>query len=214
MNKKLAQKAVKAALSGDWQNAIELNRLLLQEDHEDIHALNRLANAYAANGDIENAKKTAQTALGVDPSNLIANRLLEKWLICKGNEVQKTKSINPSIFIEEPGKTRTISLINLGDDLLIKQLTPAEKVEIKAHNHKVCVYTTEAKYIGRLPDDIAARMKVMLEMGNQYGSYIKKADEENVMIFVREINRCSELKDIPSFSADRTNLLELKKRGL
>ena len=52
-----SNQAIAATLSGDWENAIKLNKLLLEERSDDFEALNRLGLAYTVTGDTREAKK-------------------------------------------------------------------------------------------------------------------------------------------------------------
>ena len=60
MNNSLAQQAIQKALSGNWDEALELNKEILDSDPNNTDALNRTARAYAELGKIELAKKTAK----------------------------------------------------------------------------------------------------------------------------------------------------------
>ena len=210
MNNKLAQKAIKAALSGDWQKAIDFNKDIIQFDSNDIDALNRLARAYAAKGEIDKAKETSNKVLSLDPLNKIAKKSLQKWENIEIDDEISSKPANAVDFLEVPGKTKLIPLINLGDSTIITQLGPADVIFLKAHNHRVCVYTKNDKYIGRLPDDVAARLKKLIEHGNEYDAYIKSCDDTNVLIFVKEKKRNPKLQHIPSFSSQKIDYISFE----
>lgn len=210
MNNKLAQKAVKAALSGDWQEAIDLNNQILENVPEDIDAMNRLARAHAAIGEKQAAIKLSKKVVSIEPLNSIANKCLQKWENLEDQNGSSDKPADASEFLEIPGKTKLIPLINLGDESIISQLGAADKVLLKAHNHRVCVYTRNEKYIGRLPDDIAARLKKLMEYGNEYSVYIKTSNEKSVIIFVKERKRSKDLKNIPSFSSQKIDYISFK----
>lgn len=189
MNSKLAQKAVKAALSCDWELAIELNKQILKDSPEDINALNRLAHAQAATGLIKQAIHASEKVILIDPFNTIAQKSLSKLKKLKNGHNISPAPLNASDFLEEPGKTRTVSLINLGDNKILAQLGSAEKVILKAHNHRVCVYTCNDKYIGRVADNIAAKLRKLIDLGCEYNTYIKTGNEHSVTIFMREIKK-------------------------
>ena len=72
MNEDLAQKAVAAALAGDWKEAEKINKQILKGDKSDVDALNRLARAYAEQGNLKKAKETAQKVLKINTFNQIA----------------------------------------------------------------------------------------------------------------------------------------------
>src|SRR3989344_4236153 len=114
MQNDLAQKAISAAISGNWENAVEINQKILQIDKENIDALNRFAKAYSELGNIVKAKSVSSKVLGLDPYNKIANKCIERWKGLKQGESVRSHGVTGNLFIEEPGKTKIVSLINLG----------------------------------------------------------------------------------------------------
>src|ERR1035438_3296482 len=57
--------------TGD-EESIAINRSILKQSPQDIVAMNRLGRAYQAIGWIDQAKRTFQQVIGIDPSNQIA----------------------------------------------------------------------------------------------------------------------------------------------
>ena len=186
----LAQKSIQAALSGDWDEAIKLNSKILLDDPTNVDALNRTAKAYAEQGDIKKAKTTSAKVLKIDPTNSIAKRCVDKWkeLTGKNGNHSPSSKLNPISFIEEPGKTKIIDLINLGSTPNIASLDCGDIVKIIAHPHRVSVVTIDDKYIGRFPDNIAFRYANLIRAGSSFEALVKSSDGKQVQILVREIN--------------------------
>ena len=208
MHKDLAHLAVVAALSGDWDKAIDINKDILKEDKENTDALNRLARAYAESGDTTKAIKISQKVIRIDPYNSIAIRCMEKW---KGldhedkSDTARVSSVND--FIEEPGKTKLVALIHIGNPKLLSKIDSGDEVRLNPHGHRMSVCTHDGKYIGRLPDDIGAKLKILTKMGNEYKVIIKCSEPKVVRVFIREIKSTPELKDIPSFTHDKVDYI-------
>ena len=74
----LKTQAVQTALQGDWQAAVILNQMLLEEDPHDIDSLNRLAFAKTSLGEIKEAKSIYQQVLTIDANNPIALKNLAR----------------------------------------------------------------------------------------------------------------------------------------
>jgi Flp pilus assembly protein TadD len=74
----LKTQAIQTALIGDWQRAIDLNQLILQEDPDDIDTLNRLAFAFLSLGNPNDAKTLYEKVLTLDMQNPIATRNLKR----------------------------------------------------------------------------------------------------------------------------------------
>jgi tetratricopeptide (TPR) repeat protein len=213
MDLDLAQKAILEALQGNWQNALEVNLDLLQQDPTDVDALNRAARAYMELGEVEKAKGYAQKVLEIDPLNKIATKSLKKWHDLKINEKTENHKvvISGSTFLEESGKTKIVSLINIGDREIIAKLNCAEKVILVPHSHSVSVMSQDSKYIGKLPDDLAIRLISFIRSGNEYQAYIKCSATQSVKLFIRETKRAEKLKNLPSFPKQEFALISSKK---
>ncbi|MGA3292156.1 MAG: tetratricopeptide repeat protein [Candidatus Microgenomates bacterium] len=198
-----AQKAISFALSGNWEEAIKANLEILKGNPEDTEALCRLARAYTETGKIPQARTTTKKVLALDPVNPIAIKFLEKLKTAKAGKNAVINHTSPESFLEEPGKTKLISLLNLGESKNFAGLDPGEEVKLVPYSHKVTIDTIDGKYIGRLPDDIAARLKNLIKEGNKYQVFIKSVTPKEVTIFVREVERGPKATDISSFPTEK-----------
>ncbi|BCX14945.1 MAG: hypothetical protein KatS3mg088_628 [Patescibacteria group bacterium] len=198
-----AQKAIDCAIEGNWNEALRINKEILEENPNDIEALGRLARAYSEIGDIKNAKATAKKVLSLDPYNLIAKKCLEKWNKLKPKGKYVSQSVNADLFIEEPGRTKIVNLTYPGNPKTIAKLDAGDKVKLDAHGHRINVTTLENEYIGRLPDDINSRLKKLIKLGNQYQAFVKSAEGKEIKIFIREIKKTKKTEKIPSFAVEK-----------
>ncbi len=199
----LKDQAIKKALDGNWEEAINLNKSLLLESPNDIETLNRLALAYMVVGKMEKAKSTYQKVFKLDPLNPIAIKNLKclKEKISK-SKVKKNASPNFQInnnFLEETGKTKVIELINIAPPKIIQLLRIGQCVSLCIKRLKIFVLNEDNQYIGVLPDDIGKRLIRFIKSGNKYEAYIMCANTHKVIIFIKEVKRVTKLKDHPSF---------------
>ncbi|RJR15216.1 tetratricopeptide repeat protein [Candidatus Microgenomates bacterium] len=194
--------AIKAALDQNWKEAIRLNQELLEQEAEDIAALNRLAYAYIKTGSIASAKTTYKKVLKIDHYNPIALKNL-KWLnnISK-QDIQKDtdSSPSPTIFIEEPGKTKVVTLVNPAPIKTLCNVMTAQKVVLHPKKFTIEIRTTHNVYLGALPDDIAHRLLKFIAGGNTYDVYIKNIQKNVVTVFIKESKRGRKFTQYPSFS--------------
>ena len=207
MSDDLAQKAILHALRGNWKEAIALNKLILQESPRDVDALNRLAKAYAESGKVDKARVLSQKVIKIDPFNRIAIKAVQRWKDLDGVTFVSQKTTSPEAFLEEPGKTKIASLLFPGDSRVIAHLDCGDEVRLMPHNHRVSVNTIDGKYIGRLPDDISAKLRGLIKLGNEYKILIKSADLNNLKVFIREIKRSDKIPDTPSFAPERIDYI-------
>lgn len=203
MDKDLAQEAISAAFDGDWQKAVNINLKIITSDPTDVDALNRLARAYAETGDLKKARTTAQRAIKIDPFNTIAIKALDKYKKLKKGETYTQHPQRPEAFLEEPGKTKIVSLIHLGSSGILAKLDSADEVKLNTHSHRVSITTLGGSYVGRLPDDVSAKLKKLNKLGYEYQAFVKSADKNEVEVFIRETLRPAKLDDFPSFPSDR-----------
>lgn len=200
----LARRAILAALSSDWQTALETNLTILTEETEDIGALNRTARAYLQLGDLENANLYSQKVLVIDPLNPIADKCLTRCGLLQSNKTYIGKGAQTyDIFLEVPGKTKIVSLINICEPSILAQLDAGYNVDLVAKTRRVVVTTPAEVYIGRLPDDLATRIIYFIKNGNEYNSFIKSISESDVKVFIKETKRAEGLSRVPSFPARR-----------
>ena len=199
----LKNHAIQTALEGDWQKAIDLNQLILQENPEDIDTLNRLAFAFLSAGNPKDAKNLYEKVLSLDMQNPIAIRNLKRL---HDVNTKKTNNIISNFFIEEPGKTKVMDLINIADKKIITLLRSGERLDLRIKRSKIFAYDLDNQFIGMLPDDLCQRLIKFIEAGNTYEAYVRTVDSSKVSIFIRETNRAKKFKDQPSFVSGNDKL--------
>lgn len=210
----LKNQAIQTALSGDWQNAIVLNKNLIKEDPNDIDALNRLALAYLIVGKTKDAKSMYQKVIKIDPLNPIAQRSLNKLKDKKASSPTPTSYKINNQFLEQPGKTKVIELINIAQPQIIERLRTGQLLELSVKRFKIFVLDNK-QYIGVLPDDIGKRLIKFIKANGIYEAFVKSASPHKVAVFIREVKKATRFKDQPSFiSTIETSLFSAKQRNM
>jgi tetratricopeptide (TPR) repeat protein len=206
----LKSQAIQTALVGDWDNAVSLNQSILLEEPNDIDTLNRLAFAFLSLGNTKDAKHIYEKVLMLDMKNPIAIRNLKRL-----NDNQTRISSIPlnNLFIEEPGKTKVMELINIADKKVVAFLRSGELIELKIKRNKIFAYNSDNQFVGMLPDDICQRLIKFINAGNLYEAYIRTVDNNRVSIFIRETKRVKKFRDQPSFVNNIVPRATDKKRG-
>ncbi|CAN5290750.1 hypothetical protein BH10PAT1_BH10PAT1_2360 [soil metagenome] len=189
MDSDLAQEAINAALSSAWKQAVILNLKIIKLNPKDVDALNRIAKAHAECGEINKANAATQKVLKIDPANTIAIKAIQKWKDYKSDGNISSTIISANSFIEEPTRTRIVKLINLGETNNINNLDCGDALKMSGHIHRVNVYTKDEKYIGRFPDDIAAKFISLIKLGGTYEVLVKSSSKTHVEVFVRALTR-------------------------
>lgn len=198
--------AIKAALRQNWKEAIRINTSLLKKDKTDIESLNRLAFAYLKTGELSLSKRTYQKVLKLDPYNQIALKNFKRLGNLKRKDILKKggAQISPLFFLEEPGKTKIASAINLAPLPTLSSVSPGQEVYLKARNHVVEIRDEKKAYLGALPDDLSFRLIHLLAAGNRYQVIVKGAGKNFLTVILREIFRAKRFSQYPSFSPSQS----------
>lgn len=204
MDENLAQIAINLALKCKWEEAILINNKILKKDITDIESLNRLAKAYYELGNIKKAKSITLKVLKIDRANKIANKAIERYT--HSNFSDQAGQVLTSDFLEVAGKTKLTTLINLGSEKTYSSLRSGEEVFIMTHTHKVSIVTADKKYVGKLTDDIASRLRKLIKGGNKYKVLIKSVEKTLVKVFIKETQKGKEFQGVLSFTRDQSGL--------
>lgn len=212
----LEKKAIDLAMNNQWQEAIKLNKKIIQLDSKNLSAFLRLGFAYLQLNELKQAKACYQKALKIQPGNMIAQENLEKIKVLEEKKIKITASkeaiLDPNLFLEVPGKTTLVRLINLGQKNILAQLATGQKVELKIKRRKIEIRTEKNQYIGTLPDDLSQRLIFFLKAKSIYSTFIKEVSLKNVIVFIKEEKKGDKVKQFISFPKDlQVNLNFLKQ---
>jgi tetratricopeptide (TPR) repeat protein len=203
---KLHNQANNAAVAGDYKKAIALNEEIISKAPQEVDAFLRLGFAYLQIGPMEEAKKAYKKALKIEPMNQIARNNLDKIRILekKGGDQdysssQKKVLLDPNLFLNIIGKTKEVSLVNIGQADVLANLKVGEKVILKGKKRRLEVRNKDGLYIGALPDDVSKRLIFFLDNQSDYAIFVKSASKNNVDVFVREEKKGRKVKEYISF---------------
>lgn len=201
----LEQKAIDHAVEANWEGAIEQNKLIIDQDEQNMSAYLRLGYAQLQINNLKEAKKAFKKVLELQPKNNIAEEHLEKIAVLatknKKRHISSTK-FDPDLFIDIPGKTRTVHLVNLGQKEDLAGTSIGEEVFMKGKRRKLEVRTATDEYLGCLPDDISKRLAYFINEGSVYKAYIKEIDLTVVVVFIRELFKGKKVRQYPSFPSN------------
>ena len=187
MHDLLNDQAIKAALSGNWETAVELNLEILAEAPHHIAALNRLGRAYTELGQKEAAEDAYSQVLKIDKYDTIATKNL-KLLPHQKNNLASVELAEED-FIELPGITKSSPLIKVASRDTLLSLVCKQKLTLVSRTHLVAIYTDDKICIGCLPDDLSLKLLGLMKNGYEYSACLKGASDNTATIFIREIKR-------------------------
>ena len=190
--KQQADIAIQMALQGQWEQAVDINRAILESFPAEVDACNRLGKALTELGRYADASDSYTKAIEIDPLNPIARKNLSR-LATLGKTAPKKKSKNaasqklsPEMFIEERGKT-TITELAQPDMNVVNQLTAGDLVKLERDKKgNVFVQTMAGERFGDVESRLGQRLVKLLDGGNEYVTAISSLHEDGVKLFIRE----------------------------
>lgn len=201
----ISRLAIDAALKFNWEVALKLNSKIIKVNPNDVDALCRLAHAHFELCNYKMAKKFYSLAQKFDPYNPIALKnlkILQSFKNLTGEMTtngQNHTQISPLLFLQEPGKSKVVSLLKVAEPQKLSKTYCGMDVELVSKNRGITITDTMGSYLGVLPDDMAHQLIRLIKGGNRYSALVKSIKVNGVSILIREIHRSSRFKNQPSF---------------
>lgn len=207
----LKQQAIRAAKEQNWQQALELNSEILEENPKDLEALNRLGLASMQLGDIAKAKNTFKKVISLDKSNIIANKNLLK---IKNKQTLPSVSFSDNCnFIEEPGKTKIIELHRLAGKQVLSLLCIGQPCQLILKNRYISVSLSDGQHVGALPEDISFRLTKLIKRGNEYSCSIHSCNGKKCCVHIKETKTSKKNAHLQSFPTTKFAMANLSQLG-
>ncbi|GIW10489.1 MAG: hypothetical protein KatS3mg061_1546 [Dehalococcoidia bacterium] len=184
-----SEQAVQLAMQQKWDEAIAVNKAIVDVFPDDVEAYNRLGKAYLETGRLAEAREAYQKALTLDPNNAIARRNLTRLQAMKDETVTTVvvqPQVDANLFIEETGKTGVTTLVNTAPREELATLTAGEPVLLKVEGKDLKVLSTRNEYLGQVEPRLALRLIRLMQGGNQYAAAVTSLTDDSVEIIIRE----------------------------
>ena len=207
-----ADEAVQLAIAGKWDDAVKLNRLIVESFGADEETQNRLGKALSELGKLKDAKAAYEAALKLNPMNSIAkknaarlNTLLHQK---EGLKVGGTR-VDLNLFVEEMGKTVITALEGAAPDICSK-VAAGDVAELKIDDDGVVAETSRGVKLGVLEAKLARRLIKFMRGGNRYQGGVTACDGSTVKLIVRETYQDPKFAGKPSFPMRRKREVEFR----
>ena len=200
----LVDQAVKHAMSNQWQQAIEVNKQLMELLPEEPDAWNRTGKALSELGQYAEARDAYQEALNRDPNNSIALKQVKRLaLLAEAAPAGATTAakVDPKLLIEETGKTGIFELVKPAGAKVLARMAPGDKVELAPDGNDVVVRDHTGTRLGLLPPKIAVRLIELMKGGNEYVAGVTTVGDRNLRVLIREMRQSPEMDGRVSFPA-------------
>ena len=184
----LEKQAIDNAVNGQWKEAINFNESIIKIDKKNIETYLRLGFAYLQTNKIKKAKKYYLQVLKLQPNNNLIKKNLERIKILESKKLTylKTSPLDPLLFIDIPGKTKTVSLVNCGPKSVLAKLTVGQRVFLSSKKRRIEIRTEDKEYAGCLPDDLSKRLAIFIKNGCLFSVYVKETSLKNTVVLLKE----------------------------
>ena len=201
LKKDRAKKAVALAMQSRWEEAVVVNRAILEDFSSDLEACNRLGKALSELGRNREAKEAFQWALETSPNNSIARKNIERLerLGDAAPVLGARGRANPHQFIEESGKAGVTSLVNLASPEVLLKLAPGHPVQLKAGSNGPMVSQSDGEIVGQVEPKLSSRLIRLVKGGNQYEATVTSVAEQELTVIIRETYKHPSQAGIVSF---------------
>jgi tetratricopeptide (TPR) repeat protein len=212
---KIEEKAVNAAIAGNWQEAIELNKSIILQEPNSVFAYLRLGFSAMNAQSFDLAQSAYKKVIELQPTNVIAIENIEKITILQKHTLEVTAgNLDPNLFLEIAGKTKIIHLLNLAQKEILAKLHVGQPLQFEIKKHHIEIFTVDKEYIGSLPDDVSKRLMYLITSECVYAAYIKEAALNKITVFLKEMLKSKKMAGYLSFPLDmQSNLNKLQAKA-
>lgn len=208
-----AEDAVQLAIAGKWEEAVKLNRFIIDNFGPDEETQNRLGKALSELGKLKDAKAAYEAALKLNPMNSIAkknaariNALLHQK---EGLKVGGVK-VDLNLFVEEMGKTVITTVDAPANADLSSKVAAGDVAELKIEGDGIVAETSRGVRVGALEAKLARRLIKFMRGGNRYQAGVTAVDGNQVKLIVRETYQDPKFAGKPSFPMRRKREVEFR----
>lgn len=216
--RQLAEQAINLAMSNQWQQAIDLNKRLVEEFTPDAEAYNRLGKAYAQVGRNADARAAYEAALKLDSTNTIAQRNLTRLASLKDEAPSAAEDghhADPAFFIEETGKTAATAIFCDAPRDTLARVAGGDILGMHREGNIIIVTTYGGERLGPLDGRLSARLIELQDGGNTYAIAaisINPAKRE-LRALIREMRQSPQMAGRVSFPPETGSGFRAYTRG-
>lgn len=205
--------AVQLAIAGKWDDAIKLNKLIIDTFGPDEEAQNRLGKALSELGKFKEAKAAYEAALKLNPQNTIAKKnaaRIDALIHQKDGLKGGPSKVDLNLFVEEMGKTVTATLDAHGDKDLCSRVAAGDLAELHIGRDGIIAETARGIRLGGLEAKLARRLIKFMNGGNRYQAGVMSCDNNTVKLIIRETYQDPKFAGKPSFPMKRKRETEFR----
>jgi len=188
------EEAIQAALESRWQDAVAINRALIDRHGGDDETYNRIGKALTELGEHQPALDAYSQSLQLNPLNVIAQKNVRKLQLLLDSRAKlggAKGAIDVDLFAEEPGKS-ALTVLNPPRSGVVAVVAPGDVVELHLQDGGLQAQTTPGVVLGDVDSKIARRLVPLIGSGNRYTAVVARVEESQIEIIIREAFQSTE----------------------
>lgn len=202
VRRRQAERAIQLAMASRWEEAVDVNKAIIELFPNDADSYNRLGKALMELARYNEAKRAYKKAVELDPTNQIAKKNLSKItaLAKAGAGPTSASQVDPTLFIEPTGKS-TVTTLRQVDKAALAKLDAGDRVQLHPEKQSLVVRTTDGEKIGVVEPKLGTRLIKLMQGGNQYAAAVTSVSESECRVIIKETYQDPRQAGRPSFPA-------------
>lgn len=203
LRRQRTNEAIALAMQSQWDEAIAVNKSIIEIFPDDADAYNRLGKALTQLGRYAEAGDAYSHALEIEPNNGIAKKNLDRLAHLREAEAEPRngRQVSSHLFIEETGKADVADLYRLAPRKVLVKIAAGDPVHLEAKGQRLTVESVDGEYIGEVEPRLGLRLIKLMQGGNRYTAAIVGVGEKGGKVMIKEIFQHPSQAGRPSFPA-------------